>query len=145
MNLKIVSICIVIVSIFMFGCSKKNDSPSDTSSSLSAENEDNKQNKIEELKEKLSKASNYGESNPIERTMDESIEYAKSNLPEGIKEVKSTFNSDNGTTQVIYEENDMYFRVTYMHPFKEDGNNVDEYDLEKTVGITLWMKESLDK
>lgn len=96
------------------------------------------------IREELSAVSNYGEFDPIERTMEESIEYTKSYLPEGVKELKTSFNSEQGITEVIYEYDDLYYTATYIHPFKEVGNNVDEYDLEKTLGITLWVKESLN-
>lgn len=143
MRLRAISVCLIIVSIFLIGCSKETNS-SNPSTSSSTENKKDEQNDIEKIREELSAASNYGESNPIERTMEESIEYTKSYLPKGAKEIKTSFYSDSGVTEVIYEYDGLYYSVTYMHPFKEGGNNVDEYDLEKTVGITLWVNESLD-
>ena len=143
MKLRVISICLIIVSIFLIGCSKETNS-SNPSTSSSTENKKDEQNDIEKIREELSAVSNYGESDPIERTMEESIEYTKRYLPKGIKEVKTSFDSEPGVTEVIYEYDGLYYRATYMHPFKEGGNNVDEYDLEKTVGITLWVKESLD-
>lgn len=143
MKLRVISVCLIVVSIFLIGCSKETNS-SNPSTSSSTENKKDEQNDIEKIREELSAASNYGESNPIERTMEESIEYTKSYLPKGVKEVKTSFYSEPGVTEVIYEYDGLYYRATYMHPFKEGGNNVDERDLEKTVGITLWVKESLD-
>ena len=143
MKSRVVSICLIVASVFFVGCNKETNSSSPATSS-SIENKKDEQNDIEEIRKKISDASNYGESNPIERTMEESIEYTKKHLPKGAKEVKTSFNSEQGVTEVIYEYDGLYYTATYMHPFKEDGNNVDEYDLEKTIGITLWVKESLN-
>ena len=72
------------------GCNKETNSSSPATSS-SIENKKDEQNDIEEIRKKLSDASNCGESNPIERTMEESIEYTKQHLPKGAKEVKTSF------------------------------------------------------
>lgn len=135
----------IAISIFMIGCNKTNNKSTDTSSNVSTKTEKNEKSDIEKIREKLSAASNYGESNPIERTMKESVKYAKKYLPKDIKKVKNSFNSHTGVTNVIYKSDNLYYSATYMHPFKGDGNNVDEYDLEKTVGITLWVNDHMPK
>ncbi|UEL47287.1 hypothetical protein [Terrisporobacter hibernicus] len=135
----------IVISIFMIGCNKTNNKSTDTPSNVSTKTEKNEKSDIEKIREKLSAASNYGESNPIERTMKKSIEYTKKYLPKDIKKVKNSYNSHTGVTKVIYESDNLYYSATYMHPFKEDGNNVDEYDLEKTVGITLWVNDHMPK
>lgn len=93
----------------------------------------------------MSAASNYGESNPIERTMKESIQYTKKYLPKEIKEVKNYFNSNTGVTKVIYESDNLYYSATYMHPIKQSVNYVTEFDFKKTVGITLWVNDHIQK
>ena len=84
MKLRVISICLIIVSIFLIGCSKETNS-SNPSTNSSTENKKDEQNDIEKIREELSAVSNYSESDPIERTMEESIEYTKNYLPEGIK------------------------------------------------------------
>ena len=103
----------------MFGCSQN-------------KNEDTKE---DDLEKKLIESSYSSEENPKELTMEESLEYVKSVLPSGIQEVNKVFESEVGVTSVIYEVDGSKFEVRYMHPYKEDGNMVDEYDLSKTVGI----------
>lgn len=129
----------------MIGCDKTDNKSANISSNLSTKIEKNEKSDIEKIREKLSAASNYGQSNPIERTMKESVKYAKKYLPKDIKKVKNSFDSNPGVTEVIYKSDNLYYNVTYMHPFKEDGNHVDEYDLEKTVGITLWVNDHMPK
>ena len=121
MKLRLASIgVLVILSIFMVGCNKSN-------------------NKIQELEQKLSGASYSSESDPIERSMEGSIEYVKGILPEGIEEIDRNYESEVGVTAVTYKADDLEFEVRYMHPYKENGNS-DEYDLNKTAGIDLALK-----
>lgn len=144
-KLKIISICMIAISIFMIGCNKTNNKSTDTSSNVSTKTEKNEKSDIEKIREKLSNASNYGESNPIERTMKESVKYAKKYLPKDIKKVKNSFNSNTGVTEVIYKSDNLYYSATYMHPIKQSVNYVTEFDLKKTVGITLWVNDHMPK
>lgn len=100
------------------------------------------ENDKKDLKQKLKEKSYSSESNPKELTMEESLKYVKSVLPKGIEEVESKFEKEVGVTEVIYKCGDSKFEVRYMHPYKQDGNMVDEYDLNKTVGISF---KELDK
>lgn len=81
----------IVISIFMIGCNKTNNKLTDTSSNVSTKTEKNEKSDIEKIREKLSAASNYGQSNPLERTMKESVKYAKKYLPKDIKKVKKFF------------------------------------------------------
>lgn len=135
----------IAISIFMIGCNKTNNKSTDTSSNVSTKTEKNEKSDIEKIREKLSAASNYGESNPIERTMKESVKYSKKYLPKDIKKVKDSFNSHTGVTKVIYESDNLYYSSTYMHPIKQSVNYVTEFDLKKTVGITLWVNDHMPK
>ncbi|HBI93686.1 MAG TPA: hypothetical protein DDY58_15415 [Terrisporobacter glycolicus] len=135
----------IVISIFMIGCNKTNNKSTDTSSNVSTKTEKNEKSDIEKIREKLSAASNYGESNPIERTMKESVKYAKKYLPKDIKKVKNSFDSNSGVTKVIYESDNLYYSATYMHPIKQSVNYVTEFDLKKTVGITLWVSDHMPK
>lgn len=135
----------IVISIFMIGCNKTNNKSTDTSSNVSTKTEKNEKSDIEKIREKLSAASNYGESNPIERTMKESVKYSKKYLPKDIKKVKNSFDSNSGVTKVIYESDNLYYSATYMHPIKQSVNYVTEFDLKKTVGITLWVNDHMPK
>ena len=140
--------CIILISIFMIGCNKTTNKSADTSSNVSTKiekNEKSEKSDIEKIREKLSAASNYGESNPIERTMKESVKYAKKYLPKDIKKVKSYFDSNSGVTKVIYKSDNLYYSATYMHPIKQSVNYVTEFDLKNTVGITLWVNDHMPK
>ena len=111
MRLRVISVCLIVASIFLIGCSKETNA-SNPSTSSSTENKKDEQNDIEKIREELSAVSNYGQSDPIERTMEESIEYTKSYLPKGVKEVKTSFYSEQGVTKVIYEYNkDHHIRI----------------------------------
>lgn len=69
--------------------------------------------------------------------MEESIDYVKSIIPNDSKEIENVYEKEVGVNQVIYEYEGQKIEVRYMHPYKEDGNNVDEYDLNKIVGIYI--------
>lgn len=143
MRLRRVSIGVLVgVSLFMFGCSKDNDKTNE-SSKIETENtivnKDAEESSLQDLEGTLSEASYSSESNPIERTMDESLEYVKSILPEGIQETNRNFESEVGVTEVIYEVDNIAFEVRYMHPYKDDGMG-DEYNLDKTAGIYMRLK-----
>lgn len=92
------------------------------------------QDSLSDVKDRLIKASTYDEMDPNKKSMDESLEYVKSVLPEGIKEVAKNYKKEKGVTEIIYEVDEFEFTVNYIHPFKKGGNNVDEYDLECTSG-----------
>lgn len=147
MRLRRVSIGLLVgVSLFMFGCSKDNDTTNE-SSKTETENtivnkgeKDTEESSPQDLEGKLSEASYSSELNPIERTMDESLDYVKSILPEGIQETSRNLESEVGVTEVIYEVDDLAFEVRYMHPYKESGGMVYEYNLDKTSGIYMRVK-----
>nr|WP_317331154.1 hypothetical protein [uncultured Romboutsia sp.] len=128
MKLRLFSIGLLTsMSLFMFGCSK------DVST---------KEITIQDLEKKMSEASYSSEENPIERTMDESLEYVKSVLPEGIEEKDRTYEPEVGVTEVTYTVDEFEFEVRYMHPHKkvDGGIWLDEYDLNNTAGIYFTLK-----
>ncbi|WP_250674388.1 hypothetical protein LZ906_011850 [Paraclostridium ghonii] len=135
MKLRLVSVWIlVILSMFMFGCNRSNDTLNEVEKT---ENKDIIES--QELEVKMSEASYSSESDPIKRTMEESVEYVKGILPKGISEIDRNYESEVGVTEVTYKADNLEFKVRYMHPYKENGNS-DEYDLNKTVGIDLALK-----
>ena len=69
--------------------------------------------------------------------MEESIDYVKSIIPKDSKEIENVYEKEVGVNQVIYEYEGQKIEVRYMHLYKEEGNNVDEYYLNKTVGIYI--------
>ena len=135
---------IAILTLAMTGCSIKDkeenlDTSNQNSLNLSVEknDEDNKHQELLELADKFRESSYSSEENLKERSMEESIDYVKSIIPKDSKEIENTYEKEVGVNQVIYEYEGQKIEVRYMHPYKEDGNNVDEYDLNKTVGIYI--------
>ncbi|WP_373600254.1 hypothetical protein [Paraclostridium bifermentans] len=146
MKLRVISLgCLICLSLFMFGCSNKdNNNKLQKSENEIVDNQlDDSQNEkidVEDLKLKMMRASYSSEENPTNRTIEEALEYVKQTLPEGIKEIERSYESEVGVTKVTYAVDGLNFEVRYMHPYKEDGNGIDEYDLKKTVGIDFGFK-----
>ncbi|CEK31627.1 hypothetical protein JGS6364_21421 [[Clostridium] sordellii] len=135
---------IAILTLAMTGCSIKDkeenlDTSNQNSLNLSVEknDEDNKHQELLELADKFRESSYSSEENLKERSMEESIDYVKSIIPKDSKEIENVYEKEVGVNQVIYEYEGQKIEVRYMHPYKEDENNVDEYDLNKTVGIYI--------
>lgn len=135
---------IAILTLAMTGCSIKDkeenlDTSNQNSLNLSVEknDEDNKHQELLELADKFRESSYSSEENLKERSMEESIDYVKSIIPNDSKEIENVYEKEVGVNQVIYEYEGQKIEVRYMHPYKEEGNNVDEYDLNKTVGIYI--------
>ncbi|CEN23606.1 Uncharacterised protein [[Clostridium] sordellii] len=135
---------IAILTLAITGCSIKDkeenlDTSNQNSLNLSVEknDEDNKHQELLELADKFRESSYSSEENLKERSMEESIDYVKSIIPNDSKEIENVYEKEVGVNQVIYEYEGQKIEVRYMHPYKEDGNNVDEYDLNKTVGIYI--------
>lgn len=125
MNVRLASIGILLILfIFTVGCSKSNKTIED-------KQETGKEVNIQELVQKLAAASYSSESEPVQRSMEGSLEY--------VKEIDRTYESEVGVTAVTYKADDIEFEVRYMHPYKDNGNS-DEYDLSKTAGINLTLK-----
>lgn len=146
MNVRLASIGILLILlIFTVGCSKSNKTIEDTKETAkenkieNQEDEDLKEINIQELEQKLAAASYSSELEPIQRSMEGSIEYVKGILPKGVKEIDRNYESEVGVTAVTYKADDIEFEVRYMHPYKDNGNS-DEYDLSKTAGIDLTLK-----
>ena len=135
---------IAILTLSMTGCSIKDKEENlDTSNQnslnqkIKKNDEDNKHQELLELADKFRESSYSSEENPKELSMEESIDYVKGIIPNGSKEIENVYEKEVGVNQVIYEYEGQKIEVRYMHPYKEDGNNVDEYDLNKTVGIYI--------
>lgn len=135
---------IAILTLAITGCSIKDKEENlDTSNqnslnqSVEKNDEDNKHQELLELADKFRESSYSSEENLKERSMEESIDYVKSIIPNDSKEIENVYEKEVGVNQVIYEYEGQKIEVRYMHPYKEDGNNVDEYDLNKTVGIYI--------
>lgn len=125
-------IVICLISVLSIGCSKNEK--------IIVKDEQNiakitMQDSLSEVKNKLIKASVYDKMDKATRNMDESIEYVKSILPEGIKEINKEYKKDKGVTEVTYEVDEFKFTVWYIHPQGKVESSDDEYDLEKTSGI----------
>lgn len=149
MKLRGVSICLLsLILLSMFGCSKDESIEKDYDKvkteveNIDREQQSEEDNSVEDLEKKLSEFSYSSEENPKYRTMGESLEYVKDILPSGIEETNRVFESEVGVTSVTYEVDGLKFEVRYMHPHKEEDNMiiVDEYDLDKTAGISFKLK-----
>ncbi|CEN29853.1 Uncharacterised protein [[Clostridium] sordellii] len=135
---------IAILTLAMTGCSIKDkeenlDTSNQNSLNLSVEknDEDNKHQELLELADKFRESSYSSEENLKELSMEESIDYVKGIIPNDSKEIENVYEKEVGVNQVIYEYEGQKIEVRYMHTYKEEGNNVDEYDLNKTVGIYI--------
>ena len=135
---------IAILTLAMTGCSIKDKEENlDTSNqnslnqSVEKNDEDNKHQELLELADKFRESSYSSEENLKELSMEESIDYVKGIIPKGSKEIENVYEKEVGVNQVIYEYEGQKIEVRYMHPYKEEGKNVDEYDLNKTVGIYI--------
>ncbi|UOW67214.1 hypothetical protein [Paraclostridium bifermentans] len=133
MNARLASIGILLILFTLIvGCSKSNKTIEDTQGT-------GKEVNIQELEQKLAAASYSSELEPVQRSMEGSLEYVKGILPEGVKEIDRNYESEVGVTAVTYKADVIEFEVRYMHPYKDNGNS-DEYDLSKTAGIDLALK-----
>ncbi|GAA0099838.1 hypothetical protein UT300012_05520 [Paraclostridium bifermentans] len=146
MRLKLVVIGILLIAfIFILSYNKSNkikEKPKEITSENTIQNQeinDSKEVNIQELEQKLTQASYSSESEPIERSMEGSIEYVKEILPKDSKEIYRTYEGEIGVTAVTYKLANIEFEVRYMHPYKDDGKN-NEFDLSKTAGIDLILK-----
>lgn len=146
MKVKVVVIGVLFIAfIFMLSYNKSNkikEKPRERDIESNIQNQENEylnEINIQELERKLTQASYSSESEPIQRSMEGSLEYVKGILPEGVKEIDRTYESEVGVTAVTYKADDIEFEVRYMHPYKDNGNS-DEYDLSKTAGIALTLK-----
>lgn len=129
---KIFMIVICLISILSIGCSKNEKIITEGEQKIT---KITMQDSLSEVKDKLIKASEYDQMDKATRNMEESLEYVKSILPEGIKEINKEYKKDKGVTEVTYKVDDFKFTVWYIHPLGKGESSDDEYDLEKTSGI----------
>lgn len=146
MKVKVVVIGVLFIAfIFMLSYNKSNkikEKPRERDIESNIQNQENEylnEINIQELERKLTQASYSSELEPIERSMEGSVLYVKEILPEDVKEIDRTYESEVGVTAVTYKVNNIEFEIRYMHPYKNNGNS-DEYDLSKTAGIALTLK-----
>ena len=133
MNIKkIFMIAICLILILSIGCSKNEKRITEDEQHIA---KITMQDSLSEVKDKLIKASVYDQMDKATRNMEESLEYVKSILPEGIKEINKEYKKDKGVTEVTYEVDDFKFTVWYIHPQGKGESSDGEYDLEKTSGI----------
>ena len=85
-------------------------------------------NKIEEV--------SYGsEDSPHLKTMEDTMKYIRKYTHENIKEVDRKYFEDVGSSEILYKYKNNSYIVWLNHPYEEYGN---EYDLNNTVGITIY-------
>lgn len=123
---KIFIVAICLISTLGIGCSK---SEKTTATQITM------QDSLPQVKSKLVDASYYNEDDRANKSMEQSIEYIKTILPQGIKEVSKEYKKDKGITEIIYEIDDFKFTVWCVHPLGKGESIDDEYDLQNTSGI----------
>lgn len=135
MNKKLTTVigALILMSLFMFGCSTSKETPKEKDNQ--SENKISMQDSLSDVKNRLMEASIYDEMDPNKKSMDESVEYAKGILPNGIKEINKTYKKELGVTIVTYEVEDFEFSVNYIHPLNKNRSETNEYDLEHTSGV----------
>lgn len=132
---------IVALGLFTVGC--QDDSPgADIADSKSEQNistnKVNLKDSMIEVKEKLYKACFFDKKNNPVKTMEESLEYIKSVLPEGVEEIENISLEEKGLTNLKYKIEDIVFYVVVLHPDNRDIDNRDSiYDFKSVSGITF--------
>lgn len=86
-----------------------------------------------EIRDKLYKSCFFDKNDKSVKTMDESLDYIKNILPEGVEEVENTYEDDKGATKLLYKIEDVLFYVFILHPHNGDGT----YDLKSVSGISF--------
>jgi len=123
---------ISIICAFMIGCSN-NEVEKKEEDSIKISIEDS----LSVAKEKIYNACLSIKKEEDFKTMEESIEYVKSVLPDGVTEIENTYIKEKGATHIKYALEDITFYVYYLHPYQPEPNNVDNYNLESISAITF--------
>ncbi|WP_434799777.1 hypothetical protein [Terrisporobacter vanillatitrophus] len=86
MNKKLIVIGLsLFIALSILGCSKNKETIKEESNKNTVKI--SMEDSLNEVNNKLTKASEYYEMNPDKKSMDESLEYAKSILPDGVKDI----------------------------------------------------------
>ncbi|MEG2379964.1 MAG: hypothetical protein RSB77_07065 [Bacilli bacterium] len=126
---------LALISLLMIGCSNSNETKLEKDNQYISKI--SMQDSLNDVKKKLVEASFYDEMDQNKKSMDESIEYAKSILPDGIKEIDKTYKKDLGITRITYELDGFEFMVSYYHPLGKNTSENNEYDLQRTSGVVF--------
>lgn len=131
----------VALCLFAVGCQYAStgtdvaDSESDQNIST---NKVNLENSMIEVKDKLYKACFFDNKNNPVKTMEESLGYIKSVLPEGVEEIENVSLEEEGITKLKYKIEDIVFYVFVLHPDNRDIDNRDSiYDFKSVSGISF--------
>lgn len=127
---------IVILGLFSAGC--KDDSIGTEITDSGAEqnistNKVNLEDSMIEIKDKLYKACFFDKKNNPVKTMEESLEYVKGVLPEGVEEIENVSLDEKGISKLKYKIEDIVFYVVILHPYNGNGN----YDFKSASGISF--------
>lgn len=131
----------VALCLFALGCkyaSTETDIANSESDQIISTNKVNLENSMSEVKDKLYKACFFDKKNSPVKTMEESLEYIKSVLPEGVEEIENVSLEEEGITKLKYKIEDIVFYVFVLHPDNRDIDNRDSiYDFKSVSGISF--------
>ncbi|MGL5329170.1 MAG: hypothetical protein ACRDD7_07875 [Peptostreptococcaceae bacterium] len=130
-------ICLVVaLGLFTVGCKETSTGTEITDSVLEQSintNKINLEDSMIEVKDKLYKACFFDKENNPVKTMDESLEYVKSVLPEEVEEIENINLKEDGLTNLKYKIEDIVFYVVILHPYNGDST----YDFKSVSGISF--------
>lgn len=86
-----------------------------------------------EMRDKLYNACFFDKDDKPVKTTEESLDYIKNILPEGIEEIENVCEENKGTTKLKYKVEDVVFYVFILHPHNGDST----YDLKSASGISF--------
>lgn len=134
MRKNILLILLVALCVFIVGCKDSNiDANGSTPSSETATDKINLDDSVVKIKDKLYKACFFDKNNSTVKTMAQSLEYIKSVLPEGVKEIENVSSKEDGVTKLKYKIEDIVFYVVILHPHNGDSTE----NLKSVSGVTF--------
>ncbi|MGL5694297.1 MAG: hypothetical protein ACRCXA_09470 [Peptostreptococcaceae bacterium] len=127
---------LVALSLFTVGCKDSSTKP-DVVDSGSEQNVSaikiSIKDSITNVKDKLYNACFFDKQDKAIKTLDESLEYIKEILPEGVEEIENINSEENGTTKLKYKIDDIVFYVIILHPNNGDST----FDMASVSGISF--------
>ncbi len=124
----------IALCLFAVGCKDTSiGTEAPASESEPTKNKVTLEDNMTEVKDKLYKACFFDKKNNPVKTMEESLQYIKSVLPEEVKEIKNVSLEKDGLTKLKYKIEDIVFYVVVLHPYNGNGN----FDFKSVSGISF--------
>ena len=134
MKRSLLLIFMIAFCMFVVGCKDSSiDVQEPVSDAKSSTDRVNLNDSTVEMKDKLYNACFFDKDDKPVMTMEESLDYIKNVLPEGVEEIENVCEEDKGTTKLKYKSEDAVFYVFILHPHNEDST----YNLKSVSGISF--------